>query len=74
MIEDLGVDATIDEVCTVDGGETGYVITATDGEGYGGDIQVTVGHHSGRHSERSFLPLHQRDGRSWNESPEAVLL
>ena len=33
----------IDEVCSVKGGEAGYVITATDGEGYGGDIQITVG-------------------------------
>lgn len=38
---DLGVQATIDEVCTV--GDEGYVITATDKEGYGGDIQITVG-------------------------------
>lgn len=40
-ISTLGVNATIDEVCTV--GEAGYVITATDGDGYGGDIQITVG-------------------------------
>lgn len=43
VVKDLGVAATIDEVCEVDGGETGYVITATDSEGYGGDIQITVG-------------------------------
>ena len=41
VISDLGVNATIDEVCTV--GEEGYVVTATDGDGYGGDIQITVG-------------------------------
>lgn len=41
VIADLGVKATIDEVCTV--GDTGYVITTTDKEGYGGDIQITVG-------------------------------
>lgn len=40
-IKDLGVKATIDEVCTV--GEEGYVVTATDKEGYGGDIKITVG-------------------------------
>ena len=40
-IRDLGINATIDEVCTV--GDDGYVITTTDKEGYGGDIQVTVG-------------------------------
>ena len=43
VAKDLGVDATVDEVCAVDGGETGYVVTVTDGEGYGGDIQITVG-------------------------------
>ena len=40
-ISDLGVNATIDEVCTV--GDTGYVITTTDKDGYGGDIQISVG-------------------------------
>ena len=40
-IKDLGVKATIDEVCTV--GEEGYVVTATDKEGYGGDIKITDG-------------------------------
>ncbi len=36
---------TVDEVylATKDGNEVGYVITATSREGYGGDIQVTVG-------------------------------
>lgn len=42
-IKDLGVKATIDEVCTVKGGEAGYIVTATDKEGYGGDIKITVG-------------------------------
>ena len=41
VISDLGIKATVDEVCTV--GEEGYVITTTDKEGYGGDIQITVG-------------------------------
>lgn len=40
-VEKLGIKATVDEACTV--GETGYVITATAKEGYGGDIQITVG-------------------------------
>ncbi len=40
-IRELGVKATIDEVCMA--GEDGYIITATDKEGYGGDIQITVG-------------------------------
>lgn len=42
-IKDLGIKATVDEVCSVKGGESGYVITATDKEGYGGDIRVAVG-------------------------------
>lgn len=42
-VKDLGINATIDEVCEVEGGEAGYVVTTTDKEGYGGDIQVTVG-------------------------------
>lgn len=42
-IKDLGVKAEIDEVCEVKGGEAGYIVTATDKEGYGGDIKITVG-------------------------------
>lgn len=42
-VKDLGVKATIDEVCEVQGGEAGYIVTATDKEGYGGDIKITVG-------------------------------
>lgn len=41
VIQDLGIKGSIDEACKA--GEDGYVITATDKEGYGGDIQVTVG-------------------------------
>lgn len=41
VVEELQIKATVDEVC--EAGESGYVITATDKEGYGGDIQVTVG-------------------------------
>ncbi len=37
----MDVNATIDEVCEVKG--VGYVITTTDKDGFGGDIQVTVG-------------------------------
>lgn len=40
-IKAVGAKATVDEVCKV--GEEGYVITTTDKEGYGGDIQITVG-------------------------------
>ncbi len=40
-ISATGANATVDEVCKA--GEAGYVITTTDKEGYGGDIQITVG-------------------------------
>ena len=41
VIKTLGIGATIDEVCKV--GEDGYVITTTDKEGYGGDIEFMMG-------------------------------
>ena len=40
-VKDMGVNATIDEVCTA--GDEGYVITTTDKDGFGGNIQITVG-------------------------------
>ena len=40
-IKSVGAKATVDEVCKA--GDKGYVITTTDKEGYGGDIQITVG-------------------------------
>ncbi len=40
-IADMGVNGTIDEACTV--GDMGYVVTATDKDGFGGSIKVTVG-------------------------------
>lgn len=43
VLENLGAKGTIDEVCIVKNGETGYVVTTTNAEGYGGDIQITVG-------------------------------
>ncbi len=40
-IKAVGANATVDEVCLA--GEDGYVITTTSKEGYGGNIQITVG-------------------------------
>lgn len=44
-IKDLGVNATVDEayVAKMGGDEVGYVVTTTDKEGYGGNIQISVG-------------------------------
>lgn len=42
-ISEVGMTSSVDEVCVIDGGEGGYVITATSKEGYGGDIKITVG-------------------------------
>ncbi len=72
VIADLGIDATIDEVCTVDGGDTGYVITATDSEGYGGDIQVVVGITAdGTVSGMSFLSISETAGLGMNAQNES---
>lgn len=63
VISDLGIKGSIDEVCAVDGGDTGYVITTTDGEGYGGDIQITVGITAdGTVSGVSFLSISETAG------------
>ena len=69
-ISDLGVNATIDEVCTV--GDTGYVITTTDKDGYGGDIQVSVGIQSdGTVNGIEFLTLAETAGLGMNaQKPE----
>ena len=40
-IKSVGAKATVDEVCKA--GDKGYVITTTDKEGYGGDIQFAMG-------------------------------
>lgn len=69
---DLGVKASVDEVCAVDGGDTGYVITVTDGEGYGGDIQVVVGITAdGTISGVSFLSISETAGLGMNATKES---
>ncbi|XCP83492.1 RnfABCDGE type electron transport complex subunit G [Roseburia hominis] len=44
-IEAMGTNATVDEVyaAKVDGSDAGYVVTTTDKDGYGGNIQISVG-------------------------------
>ena len=70
VISDLGVNATIDEVCTV--GEEGYVVTATDGDGYGGDIQITVGiQKDGTICGISFLSISETAGLGMNAQKPA---
>ena len=54
-ISDAGIEGSIDEA--------GYVITVTDGEGYGGDIQMTVGITAdGSISGISFLSISETAG------------
>lgn len=66
---DLGVKATVDEVCTV--GDLGYVITVTDSEGYGGDIQLTVGIDSeGKVTGISFLSISETAGLGMRASSD----
>ena len=60
-VKDMGVNATIDEVCTA--GDAGYVITTIDKDGYGGDIQVSVGIQSdGTVTGVSFLSISETAG------------
>ena len=44
-VKEMGVNATVDEVYSAKMGdsEVGYVITTTDKDGYGGDVQISVG-------------------------------
>ncbi len=61
VISELGMKGSIDEVCTA--GDKGYVVTATDSEGYGGDIQVVVGITSdGTVNGISFLSISETAG------------
>ena len=73
-VKDMGVNATIDEVCTA--GDAGYVITTTDKDGYGGDIQVSVGIQSDGTvsgysvlsiSETAGLGMKAKDDPSWGK-------
>ena len=61
----MGTNATVDEVysAVMDGSEAGYVITVTDKDGYGGDIQITVGIMSdGTVNGISFLSISETAG------------
>lgn len=44
-VKEMDTNATVDEVYAAkqDGEDVGYVLTVTDSDGYGGDIQITVG-------------------------------
>ncbi len=64
-IKKMGTNATVDEVysAVMDGSEAGYVITVTDKDGYGGDIQITVGIMSdGTVNGISFLSISETAG------------
>lgn len=72
----MGTNATVDEVysAVMDGSEAGYVITVTDKDGYGGDIQITVGIMSdGTVNGISFLSISE-DSRSWYACERTKLL
>ena len=73
-VKDMGVNATIDEVCTA--GDAGYVITTTDKDGFGGNIQITVGIKKGGTingvsilsiSETAGLGMKAKDDPSWGK-------
>lgn len=64
--EEYGINATIEEVMKVldqSGGFVGYVLTVTDHEGYGGDIQFAMGVKAdGTVNGISFLSLSETAG------------
>lgn len=75
VLSDAGVaGCSVDEVTAAEkGGETiGYVITATSSEGYGGDIQITVGILADKTvAGISFLSISETAGLGMNaEKPE----
>ena len=64
-IKKMGTNATVEEVysAVMDGSEAAYVITVTDKDGYGGDIQITVGIMSdGTVNGISFLSISETAG------------
>lgn len=72
--EDMGALATVDEVYAAKVGSdiAGYVITTTDKEGYGGDIQISVGiMNDGTINGISILSISETAGLGMNaEEPE----
>ena len=69
-LADMGVNGTIDEACTV--GDMGYVVTATDKDGFGGSIQVTVGITSdGTVNGVSILSINETAGLGMNAAEPA---
>ena len=72
-IKKMGTNATVDEVysAVMDGSEAGYVITVTDKDGYGGDIQITVGIMSdGTVNGISFLSISETAGLGMNATKD----
>ena len=65
----VSVDAAM-EAQDESGNVIGYMITATSGEGYGGDVQISVNRRR-RQSDRRWFPVNQRDSRSGHEGPGA---
>ena len=64
-IKKMGTSASVDEVysAVIDASEAGYVIPVTDKDGYGGDIQITVGIMSdGTVNGISFLSISETAG------------
>ena len=65
VVKDLGVEryGGTKSAQRLTASETGYVVTVTDGEGYGGDIQITVGITAdGTVSGVSFLSISETAG------------
>ena len=67
---DLGIKATVDEVC--EAADEGYVVTVTDKEGYGGDISFMMGiRMDGTLNGISILSISETAGLGMNAKTDA---
>lgn len=75
-IASLAVNASVDEVyiAKMGGSEVGYVVTTTDGDGYGGNIQLSVGiMNGGSVNGVSILSIKETAGLGMNATEPTFL-
>ena len=76
VIAELAVNASVDEVyiAKMSGSEVGYVVTTTDGDGYGGNIQLSVGiMKNGAVNGVSILAISETAGLGMNAAEPSFL-
>lgn len=76
VVAALGANATVDEVyiAKMNGSAVGYVVTTTDGDGYGGNIQLSVGiMNGGTVNGVSILSISETAGLGMNAKEPSFL-